>query len=286
MHRRVTIILIALLLAAGVAALWRYAPTLSGDAEDEDEEDQPIVVPQRVSVVDGERVITLDQATQTQSGIVSAHPRTAAAARTTMIRGTVRDAAALAALYHRYQEALRVAPELAPSIERSAVQRFGTTLGAFASPSPALVALSSGETVLVELALPSDNAPAVLSARDAGGRKLRLDRIGAAPAPGHWFYRAPAGAFVPGETVTVVLPVAVTRAGVLIPAAAVVWQDGTPWVYVRRDGRRFVRVNLGEARPRADDFWSDALTPQEEIVVRCAALLLSEESRARIRIQD
>lgn len=284
-RRRLTIALIALLLAAGVVALWRYAPMLQSE-EDEDEEDRPIEVPQRISVVDGEHVITLDQASQTLSGIVTARPQTMVDTRTVAVRGTVRDTAALADLYRRYQRALRVTPGLASGIARSAVQRYGAALGDLASPSPALAALASGEAILVELALPSGNAPAVLHARDDTGQALRLDRIGAAPASGHWFYRAPAGMLAPGAAVTVVLPVAAARAGVLIPASAVVWQDGTPWVYVRRGGQQFARVRLADARPRAAGYWSDALALQAEIVVRGAELLLSEESRGRIRIQD
>lgn len=273
-----------------VAAVFWFHLVRSGVALDEgDEEDKPIAVPERVSTIDGQRVITLDNPAQVQSGIVTAHPQAARAPRRASIAGRVLDTSELADLYRRYRRARPGAPELAAAVQRTVAQRYGAAFAdALAQPGGTFVDSFGGKAVLIEIAFPSAGAPpAALPARDIRGRRLSLSRLAAATRPQHWFYRAGAGAdLAAGDTVTVDLPAASARPGVTVPAAAVVWHDGVPWVYVRRAEYRFARVSLAGAAPRADGgYGTVALTPNDEIVVQGAELLLSEEFRARIQTE-
>lgn len=278
--------LVAALLAAG-AGLWWYGLRAGGGAE-HDAEDQPIVVPERVSVIDGRRIITLDLPMQAQNGIVTAHPQPAGDARRTVITGHVRDTSDLADLYRRDRLARQGAPELADAIRRTVAQRYGAALAeAFASPGPALEDIRSGAAALIEIEVGSGGAaPDVVTARDGQGHLLSLHRLAAAGQSGHWFYRARGRTFAAGETLTLIVTAAPARPGVAVPPSAVVWHDGVPWAYTRREGRLFARVSLDRATPRPDGgYRTDALAPADEIVVQGAELLLSEEFRARIQTE-
>ena len=78
-----------------------------------------------------------------------------------------------------------------------------------------------------------------------------------------------------------------SRDGVIVPSSAVVWHGGKPWVYVKGEGDTFVRkeVSAAEAVPEG---WFDAahFAPGDEVVVKGAQLLLSEELRFQIRNEN
>lgn len=281
--------LFVLVSVAAAATFWFHI-VRSGVALDAgDEEDKPIVVPERVSTLDGRRVITLDNQAQAQNGIVTAHPPLARATRRSAISGQVLDSAELVELYRRYRRARQSAPELAAAVQRTVAQRYGAAFAAaLAQPTSAFEEVFGAKAALIEIELPGDGTPPpALPARDIRGQRLALSRLTAATQPQHWFYRV--GTDVgpaPGDTVSVDLPAASTRPGVVVPPAAVVWHDGVPWVYVRRAEYRFARVSLAGATPRADGgYGTGALTPNDEIVVQGAELLLSEEFRARIQTE-
>jgi len=77
------------------------------------------------------------------------------------------------------------------------------------------------------------------------------------------------------------------REGVIVPSSAVVWHGGKPWVYVKGEGDLFLRkeVSAVEAVPEG---WFDAahFAPGDEVVVKGAQLLLSEELRFQIRNEN
>jgi len=77
------------------------------------------------------------------------------------------------------------------------------------------------------------------------------------------------------------------RDGVIVPSSAVVWHGGKPWVYVKGEGDTFLRreVSAAEAVPEG---WFDAahFAPGDEVVVKGAQLLLSEELRFQIRNEN
>ena len=77
------------------------------------------------------------------------------------------------------------------------------------------------------------------------------------------------------------------QSGVLVPAAAVVWHGGKPWVYRQTGPTRFDRVAVDLAPVQGDSWFESAhLRPGEQVVISGAQLLLSEESRLQIRNEN
>jgi hypothetical protein len=77
------------------------------------------------------------------------------------------------------------------------------------------------------------------------------------------------------------------KAGVLIPAGAIVWYGGQPWVYVQSGKGNFQRRAVDPRFPQDGDYFvTDGFSPGEFVVVRGAQLLLSEESRAQSASQQ
>jgi hypothetical protein len=65
---------------------------------------------------------------------------------------------------------------------------------------------------------------------------------------------------------------------VRVPAAAVIWYAGQPWVYVETAPGDFRRQPLPEsARGAADGFVRAGLRPGQRVVVHGGELLLSQE---------
>ena len=118
----------------------------------------------------------------------------------------------------------------------------------------------------------------------------------------HLIGRSPqALAGVPGETWLLTLPPSGQPAGsrvrvsadssrpltgVRVPPAAVVRFGGKAWVYVRVAPEQFERQPLATDRPLADGLFSDTLTPQSQLVVSGAQLLLSEEFKFQIKNEN
>lgn len=74
--------------------------------------------------------------------------------------------------------------------------------------------------------------------------------------------------------------------GVIVPAAAIVWHGGKPWVYIEEDDEQFVRHALSVADPVGHDWFDAGLEPGARVVVSGAQLLLSEELRYRIKNEN
>lgn len=150
------------------------------------------------------------------------------------------------------------------------------------------------DEALVQMALPFD-APApgnpILAPAAAPGRGRPARLVSPSPQTDPalsgrtYFYRAKADDLRHGMRVVGKLP-GVARAGVIVPASAVVWHAGKPWVYVRRDGD-FERQSVELGQETSGGWFSAAsLKPGEQVVVRGAQLLLSEEFKAQIRNEN
>jgi hypothetical protein len=75
--------------------------------------------------------------------------------------------------------------------------------------------------------------------------------------------------------------------GVVIPRAAVVRYAGRSWVYVQIDAGKFARREVALENPLADGWLvSTGLGPGDRIVESGAQLLLSEETKAEIDMED
>ena len=75
--------------------------------------------------------------------------------------------------------------------------------------------------------------------------------------------------------------------GVTVPASAIVWWQDRAWVYRRMGPETFTRVQIATELPAAGGGYvvKDVLQ-NEEIVTRGAQVLLSEEFRAQIQVED
>lgn len=102
-----------------------------------------------------------------------------------------------------------------------------------------------------------------------------------------FFYHAPSLDFLPGMTVSASLPAGLPREGVVIPASAVVWQQGSAWVYIQRKPGSFTRRKLIVDTPVAGGWFEPwGFEPGEMVVMTGAQQLLSQEFHARIQSGD
>jgi hypothetical protein len=75
--------------------------------------------------------------------------------------------------------------------------------------------------------------------------------------------------------------------GVLVPAAATVWRQGRPWVYVQKGEELFIRRSIAGSSEVAGGWFSgDGFSIGEQVVVSGAQMLLSEEFRGQIPEED
>ncbi|HVB84727.1 MAG TPA: hypothetical protein VND63_07615 [Rhodanobacteraceae bacterium] len=172
--------------------------------------------------------------------------------------------------------------------------QWGAALTALALRGPqALAGFADGRVALIELALPPDTrvpAPHTISLQPSGTAATSATLLGPAPRTDAvvqgptWYYRATvnaasAGALRIGARLAATLSVpGATRSGVRVPAAAVIWYAGQPWVYVETAPGTFRRLPLPDsAHGAAGWFVSAGLHPGQRVVVHGGELLLSQE---------
>lgn len=173
--------------------------------------------------------------------------------------------------------------------------QWGAALTALALRGPqALAGFADGRVALIELALPPDTrvpVPHTISLQLPGGA-VAVPALLLGPAPRTdavvqgptWYYRATvnaasAGALRIGARLAATLSVpGATRSGVRVPAAAVIWYAGQPWVYVETAPGAFRRLPLPDsAHGAAGWFVSAGLRSGQRVVVHGGELLLSQE---------
>jgi len=195
--------------------------------------------------------------------------------------------------------ALAAAQSRLTSVVAGAQQAWGGVLGAaLVDRAPLITALIERSDYLVRVTLPAGatiaSPPDKATARLPGGREITLAFISPATATDprlqglSYLYRARAeGALLPGMSLQVRLPADAVERGVVVPEAAVIWLQGKAWVYLRMDPSTFVRRDIAadHAGPNGGYIVTE-LPPEAEIVVRGAQMLLSEEFRAQVPIED
>lgn len=78
-----------------------------------------------------------------------------------------------------------------------------------------------------------------------------------------------------------------TTSGVLLPASAVVWRDGKPWVYLLTGDDDFSRFPVGpHTEVGSHWFVAEGLKPGDQVVVVGGQMLLSEEQRHTAPVTD
>lgn len=119
----------------------------------------------------------------------------------------------------------------------------------------------------------------------SGGRFLKAEIISNSPRTNsaiqgfNYLYRAPAGPELSsGTNVVAYLPIGPVKEGVVIPGSAVVWWNGSAWVYIKKTDDTFQRQKVSLTDQVTDGwFVAETFKPDESIVVRGAQILLSQE---------
>jgi hypothetical protein len=103
-----------------------------------------------------------------------------------------------------------------------------------------------------------------------------------------FFYAAAAESGVlPGMNVLAFLPSGRSIEGVAVPASAIVWWQGRAWVYRRTGQDTFTRVAIATDLPApGGGYMANDVAKDAEIVTHGAQLLLSEEFRSQIQVEE
>ncbi len=174
-------------------------------------------------------------------------------------------------------------------------QRWGAVAAGWLEHGSAeLDALLAQRQRLVQVTIPPgtalDRAPAIAVVR-AGGAAVPARLVSPAPRTdpriqgASFYYAAPAApGLLPGIALAAFLPAGPARAGVVVPAAAVVWWQGRAWVYLEEAPGRFVRRGVSTDVPVAGGlFVTSGVAAGARVVVRGAQMLLSEEGRGAVQ---
>jgi hypothetical protein len=188
---------------------------------------------------------------------------------------------------------------------------WGPTIAAWlqAADGAVLQDLVKGRAALLRVPVPADATPTAGAPRQltlsgavrptAAGAStgLRAQPLGPAPAadaPGagrSLLYRAPVGGLAAGMRLSLTGSDGAVRSGVLVPASALVWHLGQPWVYVKESdppeaGQAFQRRAVPGARRHGDAWFLPGFEEDDPVVVRGAQVLLSEELKYQIRNEN
>lgn len=201
--------------------------------------------------------------------------------------------------YDTDQAALAVARARLSSVAGTVRQTWGNTLGAaLADHAPPVGDLIARRDYLLKVTLPPgvviSAPPATAIATLYGSIHVPLRYVSLATATNpklqgvSYFYIAAAqDQLLPGLNLDVSMAAQSIRSGLVVPNSSVIWLDGQAWVYIRADSNTFVRRQISPNSAAADDgYVVTDLTPGAEIVVRGAQMLLSEEFRAQVPVED
>ena len=185
------------------------------------------------------------------------------------------------------------------TVVASAEQAWGEVIAkALINHQPLLDRLIGRRDYLVKVTLPPGTTVAP-PAESATARLQRGEEIGLAlvsPAPtadpklqriGYFYRVAAEDGLLPGLNLQVVLVGGSEPDAVVVPESAVVWLQGAAWIYLRTDASTFIRREIvpKQSGP-SGGYLVTSLPPESEIVVRGAQMLLSEEFRAQVPVED
>jgi hypothetical protein len=107
-----------------------------------------------------------------------------------------------------------------------------------------------------------------------------------------YYFRAPAENLRAGMRVSVEMKATPnntkTSNGIIVPAKAVVWYAGKPWVYKKQSEDRFVRLPINTDNEINGGWFnqSASLADGDDLVINGAQLLLSEEFKYQIKNEN
>lgn len=193
--------------------------------------------------------------------------------------------------------ALAAAQARAAAIIANTRQAWGETIAqALASKGSQINDLLARSHYLVRVTLPPgvtiSTPPAIASALyGAADIRLRFVSLASTADPKlqgiSYLYEAPAQNLLPGLSLDVTLAVASGQQGLIVPDSAIVWLEGKAWIYIRTQPTTFIRqgINPTGSAPR-DGFVVSGLPADARIVIQGAQMLLSEEFRASVPVED
>lgn len=174
------------------------------------------------------------------------------------------------------------------------------TRSAADSRSPMFTHLLGRDEVIVQLSLPldfngkpdNDGVRVAPVGQEAAGRPARF--LSASPQtdavlPGKtYFYRVAWSGLRSGMRVVGRIRLAgQPQSGILVPGSAVVWTAGKAWVYIKRGEDEFERREVSTRHELGEGWFSaGGFSAGEQVVVRGAQLLLSEEFKYQIRNEN
>ena len=180
----------------------------------------------------------------------------------------------------------------------TAYQEWGAVLGkSLVDESPMIKALIERESFLLQITLPPGvvlSAPPAMASIKVGNIRQPITFVSPATRIDpriqgvSFFYTAPAvSGVLPGMNVLGFLPSGKSSDGVAVPASAVVWWQDRAWIYRRTGPSTFTRLRIATDLPSPDGgYIADNVPKDAEIVTQGAQLLLSEEFRAQIQVDE
>jgi len=197
------------------------------------------------------------------------------------------------------QASLVAAEAQVRTLTATAYQEWGSVLGkSLVEESPMIKALIERQNFLLQITLPPGvilSGPPAIAAIEIG-KAARREVTFVSPATRidpkiqglSFFYAAAAASGVlPGMNVLAFLPSGKSIEGVAVPASAVVWWQGRAWVYRRTGRETFARLAIATDLPAPDGgYIANDVAKDAEIVTHGAQLLLSEEFRAQIQVDE
>ncbi|HYL90487.1 MAG TPA: multidrug transporter [Burkholderiales bacterium] len=184
------------------------------------------------------------------------------------------------------------------TVAATARQEWGAVIAkALVERDPLITRLMERKEILLQVTVSPDVAltrPSTTAEVQTGKQSRATARL-VSPAPrtdpkiqgASFFYVVPSGAgLVPGMSVVVYLARGETIAGAVIPGDAIVWWQDRAWIYRRSAPDAFTRVPIATSQPASGGYVVPDLPAGSEVVTRGAQLLLSEEFRAQIRVEE
>jgi hypothetical protein len=180
----------------------------------------------------------------------------------------------------------------------TAYQEWGAVLGkSLIDESPMIKSLIERQTFLLQITLPPGvvlSVPPATASIKVGDARQQITFVSPATRIDpriqgvSFFYTvAAASGVLPGMNVLAFLPSGKSIEGVAVPASAVVWWQGRAWVYRRTDPSSFTRLAIATDLPAPDGgYVANDVAKDAEIVTQGAQLLLSEEFRAQIQVDE
>jgi hypothetical protein len=180
----------------------------------------------------------------------------------------------------------------------TAYQEWGAVLGkSLIDESPMIKSLIERQTFLLQITLPPgvvlSTPPATASIKVGDAQRpitfvSPATRIDPRIQGVSFFYTVEATSGVlPGMNVLAFLPSGKSIEGVAVPASAVVWWQGRAWIYRRTGASSFTRLAIATDLPSPDGgYIANNVAKDAEIVTQGAQLLLSEEFRAQIQVDE